>query len=457
MRIPRLLVAAPWTGSGKTLVTLALLAALRGAGLKVQPFKVGPDFIDPSYHAALTGRPSVNLDTWLLSRALVLREFARAARDADIAVVEGVMGLFDGLDARGARGTAELARLLRLPIVLVVDVDAMAASVAAVVKGVKALAPRGFLAGVILNKVAGPGHARACREAIEAKAHVPTLGAVPRDARFALPERHLGLVPMAEARHRLRPLARLAAEHLNLDALLAVARRALPLPSPRRRPEPPGPASRVRIGIAQDEAFHFYYATGLHALQAAGAELVPFSPVRARRLPRVDGLYLGGGFPEVFARALERNGAMRRALAEAAGGGLPIYAECGGLMYLCEGIDVGREGFEMVGVFPARARMGPRLTIGYVEGWALAATPLLRRGDRFRGHEFHQSVLVGVPSRARLAHGLVRGRGIRDGRDGWLRGSALGSYTHIHFAALPHAAERWVTACRAAARVRARA
>lgn len=436
------LVAAPHSGAGKTTVTLALLAALARRGLAVQPFKVGPDYLDPSHHRRLCGRPSHNLDTWMLPPEANRSIFARAACAADVAVVEGVMGLFDGVDGRRPDGSsADLAHLLGLPVVLVVDARAMARSAAALVHGFASFDPRVRLAGVIWNRVGSPSHRRILDEALEDKGLPRSFGAVPREAAAALPERHLGLVtpedadlpPDLEAR-----LARLAEDHLDLGALLdATVGACAPQVGERQAPGH-RPRARRRIGVARDAAFCFYYEENLALLGDGGAELVWFRPAEGDGVPPgLDGLYLGGGYPELRARALGGNEAFRSGARELHARGVPIYAECGGFMALCEGlVDLDGRSHPMAGIFPTVARMrGQRFRLGYREV-EVRGLPALE-GQRARGHEFHYSHVEDMPAEVPRVYRVQTARGEELPPEGYSLGATLGGYVHLHFASNP--------------------
>lgn len=453
MNIPRLIIAGTHSGCGKTSVAVGVLRALARRGLRVQPFKVGPDFIDPSLLSVAAGRPCRTLDSWMLPHPTVAELLARGAEGAHAAIAEGMMGLYDGVGGAAEAGsTAEVARLLAAPVILVVDVAGSARSAAATALGFAAFDPQLVIAGVIANRAGGPRHVETLREALRSSG-IPLLGAIPWDDRLRIPERHLGLVPAAEAAPHAaaEALADAAAEHVDLDALLRITRTAAPLVVPGPMAFPPiAGAAAVRIGLARDEAFSFYYQDALEMLEAFGARLVPFSPLHDRALPEVDGLYLGGGFPEVHARALEDNTSMRRAVAEAIAGGMPVYAECGGLLYLTrELIDADGRRAAMVGAVPAAARMHRRMVAhDYVTLEAARDTLLMREGETVRAHEFHWSTLEPVEPLP-LAYGSRDGRGIAEGRDGFAAGSVLATYAHVHFAARPEMARRFVAACRA--------
>jgi cobyrinic acid a,c-diamide synthase len=449
-------VAGTASGVGKTTVTAGIAAALLRRGLAVQPFKAGPDYIDPSYLGRAAAVPCRNLDTWMLDEAAVRELFARAAASADVAVVEGVMGLFDGRSGEDEAGsTAQLAKLLGLPVVLVVDASAMARSAAAAVMGYQRFDPALQVAGVVLNRVGSERHAEMCTTAIEQATGVRVLGWLPRDETVALPERHLGLIPESELRpdgQLFDSLAELVERQVDLDALLTRAA-PCPLDVPRRLfPREPQP-SLARIAIARDRAFNFYYEDSLDLLRAWGAELLPFSPLEDERLPEGAGaVYIGGGFPELYAGELAANASMHAALREAAAHGLPVYGECGGLMYLGRSlVDLEGQAHQMVGLVPADSAMTrDRLSLGYREAES-RGTPLLPAGERARGHEFHWSTLREPPSGEHAAYWFVEG----DGRpEGFRAGSVTATYLHTHLAARLDLARNFVAA---ASRSRAQA
>ncbi|GMA15621.1 cobyrinate a,c-diamide synthase [Deinococcus metallilatus] len=438
----RLVLAAPHSGSGKTTVAALLCLALRHRGLKVAPFKLGPDYLDPTHLTRAAGRPARNLDSFLLPPERLRHLFARAAAAADLSVLEGVMGLYDGRDpASDAHSTADLARLLAAPVVLVIDAGGSARTVAAVAHGLRSFGPDLKVVGVILNRVAGERHAALCEVAL-AQIGLPLLGFVPDDPALHLPARHLGLLSAERASWDEAQALR-AAGTLKLDALLELAD-APPLPLPT--PPVPSPGHRARLAYALDEAFHFYYPDALDELRDAGAELVPFSPLRDAGLPPgVGGVLLGGGYPEAHAAELSANTSMRLALRAFAATGRPVIGECGGLMYLAETLeDADGNCFEMCGVLPYRTRMAPRLTLGYREATALTASPLAPAGTVLRGHEFHHSVLTHAPTHP--AYTWMDGTGQRV-EEGYARGNVLASYLHLHYGAEPEQAARLVAAC----------
>ncbi|MFD7565826.1 cobyrinate a,c-diamide synthase [Streptomyces tendae] len=475
--VPRLVIAAPSSGSGKTTVATGLMAALTGRGLAVSPHKVGPDYIDPGYHALATGRVGRNLDAYLCGAELVAPLFLHGARGCDIAVVEGVMGLYDGAAGEGElASTAQVAKLLRAPVVLVVDASSQSRSVAALVHGFVSWDPEVRIGGVILNKVASDRHEGLLREAVDSVG-VPVLGVLRRAARVETPSRHLGLVPVAErgaeAVEAVAAMAAQVTDGCDLEALVALARGAgalpcaawdpgealvssppppLPVPSPGAAapgpplsvldgPRPQTPDGLKRVAVAGGAAFTFSYAEHTELLAAAGAEVVTFDPLRDEELPEgTAGLVIGGGFPEVYASELSANEGLRKSVAELALSGAPVAAECAGLLYLCRELD----GLPMCGVLDASARMSERLTLGYRDAVAVSDSALAGAGTRMRGHEFHRTVVEpgagaapawGMRAPVRRVEGFVE-RGVH------------ASYLHTHWAAEPGVARRFVERCR---------
>jgi cobyrinic acid a,c-diamide synthase len=442
----RLVIAGTHSGAGKTTVASGLMAALSRAGHAVAPFKVGPDFIDPSYHRLACGRPGRNLDAFLSGPELIAPLARHGAAGAELAIVEGVMGLFDGASGSGElASTAHVAKLLRAPVVLVVDASAMARSVAAIVHGFATFDPELRLGGVVLNRVASDWHEELLREAI-AQTGVPVLGVLRRNAELAVPERHLGLVPAVErdahARRTLDALAETVRAGIDMEALVALARSAPPLGGETWSPEPDGEASlqEARIAVAAGPAFSFHYEENHELLAAAGAELVPFDPIADEELPaRCGALLLAGGFPEVFGAELSENEALRAQIAAFARGGRPILAECGGLLYLSTELD----GRPMCDVVAGRARMGERLSLGYREATALADHPAWPAGTVTRGHEFHYSSID--PPAGDTPAWSLRARGT-ERVEGQVLGGVHASYLHTHWAATPEVAARLVRA-----------
>ncbi|MFF1597745.1 cobyrinate a,c-diamide synthase [Streptomyces mirabilis] len=474
--VPRLVIAAPSSGSGKTTVATGLMAAFASRGLAVSPHKVGPDYIDPGYHALATGRVGRNLDAYLCGTELIAPLFAHGARGCDLAVVEGVMGLYDGAAGEGElASTAQVAKLLRAPVVLVVDASSQSRSVAALVHGFASWDPEVRVAGVILNKVGSSRHEEMLREALD-ESGVPVLGCLRRAAQVDTPARHLGLVPVAERRSDAVDAVGAMAEQVrrgcDLDALYALARGAgelsgaawdaaevvassppppLPVPTlgaappdPRHRSERPRPQTpdglRV-VAVAGGAAFTFSYAEHAELLTAAGAEVVTFDPLRDEQLPDgTGGLVIGGGFPEMYAPELSANEPLRKAVAELAFGGAPVAAECAGLLYLSRELDEQ----PMCGVLDVSARMSERLTLGYRDAVAVSDSALAVAGTRMRGHEFHRTV-VEPGAGAAPAWGV---RAPERRVEGFVQQGVHASYLHTHWASQPGVARRFVERCR---------
>jgi cobyrinic acid a,c-diamide synthase len=441
---PRIVVAGTQSGVGKTTVASGLMAALSAKGYDVAPFKVGPDFIDPSYHALATERPGRNLDAFLSGEELVPRLFAHGARGADVSVVEGVMGLFDGKSGAGEyASTAHVAKLLGAPVVLVLDARAMARSAAAMVHGYATFDPDLRVAGVVLNRVGSDAHERMLREAIESL-DVPVLGVLHRDAGVSTPDRHLGLVPAAERRSEsgemLRILGDKVSRSCDLAAIMRLAGSANRLRVEPWDPSSPEPGPTARVSVATGPSFSFLYTENVELLMGAGAEILFFDPTSDEALPdATDALYLGGGFPETYAEALSANEPMKQEVRRFAASGRPVVAECGGLLYLARGLD----NREMCGVLDASARMTDRLALGYREARARTASPLAGAGTTVRGHEFHYSAVE--PGVGESAAWDLAGRG----PEGFVSGGVHASYLHTHWAATPELPRRLV---RAAAR-----
>jgi cobyrinic acid a,c-diamide synthase len=472
--IARVVIAGTSSGAGKTTVACGLIGALRARGLTVQGFKVGPDYIDPSHHALASGRPGRNLDAFLSGPELIAPLVRHGSQGADIAVIEGVMGLFDGASGRGElASTAHVAKLLQAPVLLVLDAAAMARSAAAIVHGYRTFDPDVHVAGVIFNRVGSEHHQQLLREAVTdlGPPAPPVLGALRRDERIVTPERHLGLVPAGErqtgAREALAALAEAIGHYVDVEGIERIARGAPPLAGETWSARPSGARSPgARIALAAGPAFSFHYEENLELLRGAGAELLPFDPLRDEALPADTGaLLLAGGFPEVYGAELEANAPLRRQVAAFAASGRPVLAECGGLLYLCNKLDE----HQMCGVLPLRAHMTERLALGYREAVAATATPWLGAGERVRGHEFHYTQVepVDEPERAGSPQAEPEHAGTSDAAgeplspawtlsargsartEGFARGGVQASYLHVHWAAHHQLAWRFAQAAHA--------
>jgi len=454
LKIPRVVIAAPHSGAGKTTVAIGLMSAFTSRGLRVQPFKVGPDFIDPSYHTRATGVYSRNLDTWLTSPDAVLKIFLKSSRMCDLAIIEGVMGLFDGVSGSDdAASTAEISRILNAPIILVVDASRTAGSSAALVHGFKTFDQRLKIKGVILNHVKSQKHIDLTRQAIQKGTGVPVIGALPNAPNIVMPSRHLGLIPAPERdglTDFLAQLQRFINENLDLDQFLEIARDADDLETEEKEDSTQSVGVKTRIGIAYDEAFNFYYRDNIELLEANGAEVAPFSPIRDSSLPsNLDGMFFGGGFPEAYAKQLEGNQLMRGSIKKAVEDEMPVYAECGGLMYLVESTeDLEARPHRMVGILSGNAIMSGKLeSLNYSVAHVIRKNILSDVGFTLHGHEFHYSKITDVPADAKFAYEMKVGRGISGRYDGWLQHNLLASYLHIHFGYSLHIAKNFADAC----------
>ncbi len=451
-------IAGERSGVGKTTVTLALLAALRRRQQTVQSFKVGPDYIDPMFHSYVTGRACRNLDPILTSDAYVRECFNRHRQTADCAVIEGVMGLFDGASGTTDAGsTAQVAKLLNVPVVLILNCSSTSRSIAAIAHGYRTFDPQVQIAGLILNQVGSDRHLELLTAAL-LPLRLPILGVLRRRDDLTIPDRHLGLIPAGELTDLNDTVDRLA----HVGETCFDWERLLPLlvsepvftppiffKAVRDRIEIPATIPKIRIAVARDAAFNFYYADNLDLLEDAGAELVEWSPLVDTQLPPdIHGLYFGGGFPEVFAETLAANQSARTSVAAAITAGMPTYAECGGLMYLCDQIiDFNDRSYPMVGIFKTTAMMGKKLTLGYRQLTALQNSLLFDLGDRVWGHEFHRSTLTNLPSQP-----LYTLDGYESNLvfipEGWYQQKVQAAYTHLHFGARPHLPARFINHCR---------
>jgi len=478
MNRPRIVIAGTQSGVGKTSLTLAIVAALRRRGLTVQTFKVGPDFLDPTYLTVASGRPCYNLDGWMAGREYVCRLFARVSKGADVSVIEGVMGLFDGYDPTGSEGsTAEIARWLDAPVVLIAEVYGMARSIAAVVKGYGSFEKNLHLAGVIANRCGSERHASMLAISLAAEQLPPLVGGIPQDAFPNLPSRHLGLVtadPGNLSSSVLDGLADAFERYASVDDILGIARSALPINitadpgnsvnTNRTGICPPveviknsgeidHQSKRIFIGVAHDAAFHFYYQDLFDELEMRGCTMRYFSPLADSRLPdNLDALYIGGGYPEEYADVLSANRQMLAAIKEFSSSGRPVYAECGGLMYLCRTLEK-KDGaqYPMAGIIPASTRMLDRLkSLGYVEVTLKADSLWGAEGATMRGHEFHYSELTADPTvdaAWRAVYDLKKRRTDSAAKEGFQSGRVLASYSHLHLASRPEALRYFIDHC----------
>jgi len=446
-KIPRVVISAAQGHSGKTTVSIGLCAAFAERGLVVQPFKKGVDYIDPSWLTAAAGRDCRNLDVFLMPEEAMLKSFRSACRGADLAVIEGVMGLYDspGMDGKGS--TAYVARKLGAPVILIVNASRMTRSVAAVISGYQHFEPETNIAGIILNNVSTPGHKRRLLTAVEKYCNLPVLGCIPPDVDLRIGEQHLGLRPhrmAGDATSNIRRIHSVLKKHLDLEGILTIARKAEALPA--LMPDGPGvKAPSVRIGVVFDKAFNFYYPENLEALCRAGAELVFINSLTDTRLPEIDGLYIGGGFPELFGAELEANRGLREDIAQAVESEMPVYAECAGLMYLCRGIRWHDEWHEMVGIIPSEVELCLETQgHGYVVAEIAGENPWLPAGTVIPGHQFHHSRLSSMEG-LKFACRMKRRREHDPEVDGIIYKNLFAAYTHLHALGVPQWAESFVS------------
>jgi len=435
--VPRILIAGVRGGSGKTLISLGLAAAWRKQGRRVAPFKKGPDYIDAAWLSLAADRPCRNLDLFLMTPDAALRSFVVSSAESDVAVIEGNRGLYDGMDAQGSYSSAELAKLLQTPVVLAVDCTKATRTVAAIVLGCQQLDPQVPLSGVILNQAASPRHEAVLREAVEEACDIPVLGVIPRIREHLFPERHLGLVPPqehGELAGAIEQAAGVAEEHIDLDAVWDLAQRAPTLEPAAGIEVNVEPKPEVaRIGVFRDAAFQFYYPENLEALVSQGARLIEVSPIRDAALPEVDALYIGGGFPETLAPGLAENKPFLDSLRRSIEGGLPVYAECGGTVYLGEKLLYEGKEYPMVGALPVvfAFRAKPQ-GHGYTTLETVEDNPFYSVGATLRGHEFHYTYMESSSEDLTFAFRVERGHGFDGDRDGLVYRNVLACYTHVH-------------------------
>lgn len=448
---PRVLLASPCGHSGKTVIACGVSRILKNRGYNIQTFKKGPDYIDPSWLTAASGRPCRNLDLYLMGEDTLVKHFWYHANGSDFLLIEGNMGLYDGIEEDGAGSTAHIARLIRTPVILIVNTQKMTRSVAALVEGYKNFEPETMVSGVVLNNVSGERHARKLVKAIERHVGIPVVGVIPRERNLLIGERHLGLIPYGEMDKNSVILERVSSfleKHIDMDTFLQLANQAPNVVWQREDEEKPDvKRSRVRIGVFYDYVFHFYYPENLEALVQEGADLVFINSVTDKRLPNVDGLYIGGGFPEFYLGDLSLNRELMDDIVRFVEDGKPLYAECGGLMYLCDYVYFRGRRFKMAGLVPADVFLTKKPQgHGYVEAEVVRENPFYPVGEKVRGHEFHHSALK-LKNRVNFVFKMGRGKGGDGLNDGILYRNMFASYTHIHALGVPYWAERLVSLC----------
>lgn len=445
MKIPRIVIAGATSGVGKTSITASIIYGLEKRGYSVQPFKVGPDFIDPSYLGAVSERVARNLDVWLMGKQGVLKSFVQSS-DADVSVIEGVMGYYDGFNGRSSfASTYHIAKITKSPVILVLDASKTARSIAASALGFTKFERDSRICGIILNKVASKRHEQLCRDALE-KTNLPIFGVIPRNDVVSLQSRHLGLIPVSEGKFldkKIKTVAKMLSEFIDIDKIVQVCKRVEQLP---KIPKEKLQKNQGTISVALDESFNFYYQDNLDFLRRAGAEIKYFSPIYDKKIPSCDGIYLGGGFPEVKGELLQRNRQMLQQIKKSAEDGIPIYAECGGLMYLTKSIQYKSAKYKMVGLFDAVTVMEQKMKLNYTKAKTRPNSSFVTHAKTIQGHEFHYSRLDSVPRDSKFAYDISVGIGIKDRKDGLAEYNTLASYMHIHFAK-PFIAENFVNAC----------
>ena len=449
---PRIIVAGMKGGAGKTTVSLGIIAAWKKQGRKIVTFKKGPDYIDAGWLSSASKHPCYNLDAFMITREKILSSFVGHYGDADCAVIEGNRGLYDGMDAAGSFSTAELAKTMKAPVILVLDCTKVTCTAAAMLLGMLKFDPKVQISGVVLNHIAGKRHERVIREAIVQRCNIPVVGAIPKLRSEQLSERHMGLTPFQEhpgVGQAIRATAEIAEKYLDLDQIWKIAKaspgiRGWGLGIGKTKHESPKTNHSVRIGIIRDSAFQFYYPENFEELERRGAKLIEISALKAKKLPQIDALYIGGGFPETHAITLAKNRAFRTSIQKAVEAGLPVYAECGGLMYLGEALLLGKKTYPMTGVFPLRFSLEKKPQAhGYTIVTVDRANPFYRKGTILRGHEFHYSRVIDhkTTTRPQFAFGMERGEGILHQRDGICYKNVLATYTHLHALGSPEWAD----------------
>jgi cobyrinic acid a,c-diamide synthase len=445
LKIPRIVLSGTSSGVGKTSITAAIIHGIKKRGYSVQPFKVGPDFIDPTYLSAVAQRPARNLDAWLMGRRGVLKEFVCNSR-SDISVIEGVMGYYDGFaGSSNFASTHHVSNIVQAPVILTLDASKVARSIAATALGFIKFHRNSRISGLILNKLGSKKHENLCRQALS-KLGIPIVGAIPRDASLSLESRHLGLIPVNEIKSlekKIRSIAKSYSDYIDIDKIIEISTKTSSLP---KISQESNARQKTKIAVAVDESFNFYYRENLDSLRRAGASLVFFSPIHDKKVPSCDGLYIGGGFPEVKGEMLERNNSMKKEIKKKAEEGVPIYAECGGLMYLTRSIRYKEKKFKMIGLYEADTVMQKKLKLNYTKATMSRPCIISQTSSTLHGHEFHFSELESISKDSAFAYEMEIGIGICKKRDGILQYNTLASYMHMHFAQ-PKVAKTFVDNC----------
>ncbi|MCV0373271.1 MAG: cobyrinate a,c-diamide synthase [Nitrosarchaeum sp.] len=432
MKIPRIVLAGTSSGVGKTSITCGLIYALKKKGFSIQPFKVGPDYIDPSYLSSISGSKAFNLDVWMMGKNQLLQSFIENSK-SDISVIEGVMGYYDGFSGNSNfASTHHVAELTKSPVILILDASKTARSIAATAFGFQKFHKNSRILGIILNKIGSKKHENLCRQALE-KTKLPIVGIIPKNPEIALESRHLGLISTMTENNlhkKIQKTSKIIANYLNVEEILKILKNSVLI---NNKPKQDYKKSNVTIAVALDNSFNFYYHDNLESLRRNGANLKFFSPIKDKKIPNCDGIYIGGGFPEVLGDSLEKNTIMRRSIKKLSEENMPIYAECGGLMYLTKSIDYGTKKYKMTGLFDAETKMTKKMKLNYTKGRILSKNILSDKSHLLRGHEFHYSELSSVSSDLKFGIELETGEGIKNHKDGIVLYNTLASYGHLYF------------------------
>lgn len=432
LKIPRIVIAGTTSGVGKTSITCSIIHAMRKKGYSVQPFKVGPDYIDPSYLSTVSEKPARNLDSWIMGKDSVVKSFVTNST-SDISIIEGVMGYYDGFSgSSNLSSTQHIATLLGAPVILILDASRTARSIAATALGYVKFHRNSRIVGLILNKLGSKKHEQMCKDALT-PLKIPIVGSIPKNPEISLESRHLGLIPVIEQgdlRRRIIKIAKTLTSYLDIDKMISISKHA-PHISQISSEQPQKP--RITIGVALDKSFNFYYYDNFDALKREGAKLEFFSPISDSSPPNCSGLYIGGGFPEVLGKSLATNQAMKKSIKKLAEGGMPIYGECGGLMYLTKSIDYTNKKYKMIGLFDAQTSMEKRMVLNYTKGSVVSNCLVANKSTKLNGHEFHYSELTSIPKDSKFAYDLSIGVGIKNKKDGLMEYNTLASYMHLYF------------------------
>lgn len=431
MKIPRIVLAGTTSGVGKTSITCAIIYALQKKGFSVQPFKVGPDYIDPSYLSSISKKEAFNLDVWLMGENHLLESFVSNS-NSDLSIIEGVMGYYDGFGGNSNyASTQHVASITKSPVILVLDVSKTARSIAAIALGFQKFHKNSRISGIILNKIASKKHELLCRQSFE-NIKLPIIGAIYKNAVLNFESRHLGLIPTGEKnlKSKIEKTSKIISDSLDIEKILQIMRNPILLPKKRNMVMK---ELKTTISVALDNSFNFYYHDNLQALRREGANLKFFSPIHDKKIPKCDGIYIGGGFPEILASLLEKNSVMKKTIKKLSEENIPIYAECGGLMYLTKSIDYDNKKFKMIGLFDAETKMTNKMKLNYTKGKIVSKNIISDNTHELRGHEFHYSELDSVSSDSKFAYELNIGQGIKNHKDGLIEYNTLASYGHLYF------------------------